>query len=62
MVPLPETAIDFSDLRSQSNRMNERVESVEFVIKLTIEIFDNMYIFFILLKEGAHACLYVVGL
>ncbi|XP_062372349.1 zf-DHHC domain-containing protein [Sardina pilchardus] len=24
MVPLPETAIDFSDLRSQSNRMNER--------------------------------------
>uniref|UniRef100_A0A3B1IZE7 Palmitoyltransferase n=1 Tax=Astyanax mexicanus TaxID=7994 RepID=A0A3B1IZE7_ASTMX len=24
MVPLPETAIDFSDLRSQSNRMNDR--------------------------------------
>ncbi|KAI2668734.1 Type I phosphatidylinositol 4,5-bisphosphate 4-phosphatase-B [Labeo rohita] len=25
MVPLPETAIDFSDLRSQSNRLNDRV-------------------------------------
>lgn len=25
MVPLPETAIDFSDLRSQSSRMNDRV-------------------------------------
>lgn len=25
MVPLPDTAIDFSDLRSQSSRMNERV-------------------------------------
>lgn len=31
MVPLPDTAIDFSDLRSQSSRMNERVShKVEF--------------------------------
>ncbi|XP_058235930.1 zf-DHHC domain-containing protein isoform X1 [Hemibagrus wyckioides] len=27
MVPLPETAIDFSDLRSQSSRVNDRVRS-----------------------------------
>lgn len=28
MVPLPDTAIDFSDLRSQSSRMNEQVSHV----------------------------------
>lgn len=28
MVPLPDTAIDFSDLRSQSSRMNERVSRI----------------------------------
>lgn len=29
MVPLPDTAIDFSDLRSQSSRMNERVSHIQ---------------------------------
>lgn len=28
MVPLPDTALDFSDLRSQSSRMNERVRHI----------------------------------
>lgn len=42
MVPLPDTAIDFSDLRSQSSRMNERVSR------------KNTEIFVILLMRHAH--------
>lgn len=36
MVPLPETAIDFSDLRSQSNRMNDRVSVTDLFTTVTV--------------------------
>lgn len=36
MVPLPETAIDFSDLRSQSNRLNDRVSVTDLFTTVTI--------------------------
>lgn len=42
MVPLPDTAIDFSDLRSQSSRMNERVSR-----KVKIHLLFSILIIFL---------------
>ncbi len=38
IVPLPETAIDFSDLRSQSNRLNDRVSVAGLCTPITVVI------------------------